>query len=113
MIPKRRKPEKLGIRQEPQIRSASHLQWIRGHECVVQCFLCEGRIEAAHVRRGTDGGTSLKPGDNWTIPLCQSHHAGQHAVGEETFERVHKIDMKAIAKALWDKSPHRRKVEQP
>jgi len=102
----------MNCNEPSQIRSAGHLKWIRGHECAVSCALCWGRIEAAHVRRGTDGGTSMKPGDNWTIPLCASHHAGQHAVGEETFERVHCIDMKAIAKALWDKSPHKAKYQR-
>lgn len=111
-LPKRRKPERLGVRQEPQIRSAGHLAWIRGHECAVANDECDGRIEAAHVRAGTDGGLGVKPSDCWAIPLCSNHHGFQHQVGEAAFEKRHKIDMKAIARQLWDRSPHRRKVEQ-
>jgi hypothetical protein len=110
MIPKRKKAQKLGVRAAPQIRSASHLKWIRGHVCSV-CGtpgdMQMGRIEAAHARNGTDGGTALKPGDNWTLPLCSYHHAQQHRMGEPYFEARYKIDMKAIAQALWLRSPHR------
>lgn len=63
-------------------------------------------IEAAHVRIGTDGGIGLKPGDQWTIPLCSMHHRKQHRIGESTFERIYNIDMKVIAYQLARKSPH-------
>lgn len=111
--PKRRKPAKLGMRQPPQIRCAAHLQWIRGHVCAVDigCGFCFGKTEAAHTRVGTDGGLAVKPGDNWTIPLCHHHHAEQHSIGEPAFEKKYGIDMKKIAEALWSKSPHRRKVQ--
>ena len=112
MIPKRRKPEKMGCNKAPQIRNASHLKWIRGHECAVDWHLHIGRTEAAHVRTATDGGTSLKPSDCWTIPLCAMHHAEQHQIGERTFELRYKIPMRSIAEQLWAKSPHRRKTEQ-
>lgn len=109
MIPKRRKAQPLGVREAPQIRNDSHLKWIRGHECAAKDWSCEGRIEAAHARTGTDGGLSVKPGDNWAIPLCSGHHRDQHAVGERLFQLRHRIDMKAIAAALWAKSPHAKK----
>ena len=113
MIPKRKKPQKLGVRETPQIRCSGHRRWIRGFECTVVSQTCEGKIEAAHVRTGTDGGMGLKPGDNWVIPLCARHHNLQHAMGEMTFEQRYKIDMRAIAKRLWDMSPHRRRYEEP
>lgn len=106
---KRRKPPKMGVRQEPQIRRAGHLRWIRGFECSVKNHECVGKIEAAHVRSGTDGGTSVKPGDNWAIPLCTAHHRTQHTVGEFRFEAHYRIDMRQIAQDLWRRSPHRQK----
>lgn len=114
-MPKRRKPAKLGCRETPQIRSAGHLKWIRGHECAVardECanyWPCRGRIEAAHVRTGTDGAMSVKPSDCWTIPLCSEHHYEQHGIGEAAFEHLFSIDMKKIAAELWRRSPHRHK----
>lgn len=110
-LPRRRKREPMGLREEPQIRCASHLSWIRGHCCSVDNAECSGKIEAAHVRICTDGGTSVKPGDNWTLPLCSHHHAQQHQIGERSFASVHKLDMKATAAKLWQISPHRHKYE--
>lgn len=107
MIPKRRKPEKSGIRPQPQVRCPAHLAWVRGHQCAAGGDDCEGKIEAAHVRTGTNGGMGKKPGDDWTIPLCSYHHRAQHNVGEAEFERVFEIDMKKIAQALARRSPHR------
>lgn len=114
MIPKRRKAPKLGVREEPQIRNASHLKWIRGHECsVCREFPSGYPIEAAHVRTGTDGGMGVKPSDCWTLPLCSHHHRDQHLIGEAEFEQIYKIDMKKIAAALWAKSPHAKKLRTP
>src|SRR5690242_7627852 len=112
MIPKRRKPKPMGCNQPSQIRCPGHLQFVRSRECSLRSSRCAGKIEAAHVRTGTDGGLSVKPSDFWTIPLCAIHHRLQHDMGEPEFERSFKIDMKAIASRLWSISPHRRKVEQ-
>lgn len=114
MIPKRRKPPKMGLKQSSMIRSESHKRWVRGFECAAGSKIdaCEGRIESAHARKGTDGGTGMDPSDCWVIPLCAHHHKTvQHTIGEPEFERRYGIDMKAIAKALWDKSPHKHKVQ--
>ena len=112
MLPKRRKKPKMMLREPSQIRSPQHLAWIRGHECVLNGLACMGRLEAAHVRTGTDGGTSVKPSDSWTLPLCSYHHLLQHNMGETNFERRYGINMKAIASELWQRSPHRRKYEE-
>jgi hypothetical protein len=112
MIPKRRKAQPLGLRQAPQLRSDAHLRWIRGHNC--SCMGsggCDGKIEAAHVRSGTDGGMGVKPSDRYAIPLCGGHHREQHQIGEAPFEARHKISMRKIADALWAKSPHRATAE--
>lgn len=119
MIPKRRKPAKMGLREAPQIRSEAHKQWVRGHECAIagrNGHACGGKIEAAHVRTGTDGGMGVKPGDNWTIPLCgMAHIPDQHQHGERAFELKYGIDMKALAAELWLRSPHgvRYRMENP
>ena len=124
-IPKRKKRERMAHKDATVIRCAAHLQFIRGHECSVAgrttdngwAHTCTGPIVAAHVRTGTDGGTSMKPSDCWTIPLCDGAHTFQHAVGEPEFERRLGIDMKAIAAELWRTSPHgmkyRAKEQQP
>lgn len=111
MLPKRRKAPKHNLRAEPQIRSPQHLAWVRGHECLALDETCSDRIEAAHVRTGTDGGMGVKPSDCFTVPLCSHHHALQHNMGEGSFENRYGVKMRPAADALWLKSPHRPKVE--
>src|SRR5215831_15985701 len=68
----------------------AHLAFVRQLSCVA----C-GRAapsDAAHVRTGTDGGTGMKPGDRYAIPLCAACHAKQHRVGELTFWSTLRID---------------------
>lgn len=110
LIPARRKPPKSGIARAPERSFPQHLAWLRGFDCSIagkDGHVCSGRIEAAHVRRGTEGGTSLKPTDFHAIPLCSAAHAEQHRLGEVSFERRYGIDMKAIAEGMAKRSPHR------
>lgn len=68
-------------------------------------------MECAHVRTGTDGGIGIKPSDKWTISLCKTCHAEQHAMGEASFEAAYGIKMKALAEAFYKSSPHRGKLD--
>ena len=105
----RRKVPKMGVRERPQIRCPSHLKWVRGFPCSAENQDCMGNIEAAHVRSGTDGGKGVKPSDTYAIPLCNFHHARQHAIGEKQFERETGINMRSIADELARRSPHKHK----
>lgn len=79
-VTQRRKRPKMGSRESVQIRSLSHLQWTRGTPCVLAITgdCDESHYHAHHVRLGTDGGTGLKPGDNWVVCLCVYHHRMVH-----------------------------------
>lgn len=111
-LPKRRAKVRMNVHPSEMVRSDGHLKWIRGHICCLDSDNCDGKIQAAHVRFGNDGGVGMKPGDNFTLPLCAEHHAAQHRIGEPSFWQQAKMDPHAIAKALWDQSPHRHKWEQ-
>lgn len=88
-------------------RNKRHRDWIKGLPCLIRNAECSGDVVPAHVRRGTDGGTSLKPSDKWVVPCCFFHHAVfQHNRGEETFEATYGIDMKAEAARYWKLSPY-------
>jgi hypothetical protein len=115
MFLKRRKREPMGCRDSDMIRSPQHLAHLRGFVCAVSLthgHECQGKIEAAHVRNGTDGGTSLKPSDCWALPLCRDHHAEQHRIGERSFDTKDQINMKSIAEKLWKASKHRLAFEK-
>lgn len=101
---RRRKVKPMKVKDSEIIRSEAHKQFVRGFVCAIfdkAGHECEGKIECAHVRVGTDGGTSLKPSDCWCIPLCAAGHREQHAVGERSFETKYGIRMKEIAEKLW------------
>lgn len=112
---KRRKPPRSGIVRNPdRVRSPAHRAWVRGHECACKATLgmscCEGPVECAHVRTGTDGGTGIKPSDVWCVPLCRWHHREQHVFGEPAFENLMRINLKAIAERLAAQSPALRRL---
>src|SRR3990167_10613794 len=101
-----RRRQRMNPRPSERIRCDAHLQWVRRMKCALDTTLCSDKIEACHVRTGTDGGTGIKPSDSWVIPMCSTHHREQHQCGEPAFERRYIIDMKEIAQALWQASPH-------
>jgi len=112
MMRSARLPRVLGRERRklvPQRECPGHRAWVRRHHCCVAGCLSRN-IECAHVRRGTDGGTALKPSDRWCISLCRDHHVEQHAKGETAFEKIYSIDLKALACAFARQSPHWRRI---
>lgn len=79
----RKEKVRSGIQREAPRQYDLHRKFVRRHKCVS----CAGshQIECAHLRLETAGGTSLKPHDAWTLPLCAREHFAQHVVGEKTF----------------------------
>ena len=111
-LPKRRRPSRMGLREESQIRCPGHLKFVRGFRCILgdtPGHVCEGLIRACHIRTGTDGGMGVKPSDCWTYPGCDGAHGLQHQIGEAEFERRFGLNLKAVAEGLWSLSPHGRK----
>jgi hypothetical protein len=80
-------------------RRLQHLTFIR----LLPCVACGkgAPSEAAHVRTGTDGGTGMKPGDRYAVPLCTACHAKQHRIGELSFWSRLRIDPVNVALRLW------------
>ena len=53
--------------------------------------------EACHVKtRGAGGGDRGN-----MVSMCKGHHREQHIVGIRSFERVHAVDLKALAASYW------------
>ncbi|GLT02825.1 hypothetical protein GCM10007897_42490 [Sphingobium jiangsuense] len=105
MLPRRiPKPPKRSGRW----RSQAHCSFVRSHACCA-CGSTVA-IEVAHVRTGTGAGMGQKPHDYWTISLCRDCHARQHQVGETTFERNNRINMKELAEEFCRQSPKRHEI---
>lgn len=111
----RKRPRMQAPKPDAPVRCESHLAWVRKLLCVcseIDPTGCSGKGRACHVRRGTDGGTGSKPGDNWVFAACDGHHDEQHRLGEISFEGKYKLRLKQIAETTWRRSPHRLKYER-
>lgn len=87
------------------IRCQRHRTWVCTRPCAALGRDCRGAMHAHHVREGTGGGGSMKPGDEWCVPLCTGHHMEVH-LGARTFATRHGVDLRALANLLARRSPH-------
>ncbi len=84
-------------------RSQAHCNFVRSHGCCA-CAATTA-IEVAHVRLGSGAGMGQRPHDFRTISLCKEHHAEQHRIGEQSFEKRYNIDMAGLADEFASASP--------
>lgn len=106
-------PKKKGKsgRQGEVKRDANYLALIRRCPCL-SCDQDPAGV-AAHVRMTRTGkpiaGTGMKPGDQWTLPLCDACHTSgpgaQHRVGEVMFWADLGLDPLVICQRLYSASP--------
>lgn len=96
-----KKPNRTG-----RFKSTKHRDYVRQFACS-KCGETAG-IEVAHVRLGTDGGTSRKPSDYYCVSLCKPCHDRQHHIGEETFWQG--VDVRALMEAFCKDSPAAREI---
>lgn len=75
-----------------------HFLRLRGCVCSVSGCGFGGQIVVHHERRGTGGGTGMKPPPEAGIPLCVWHHSFGHQVGWDTFEKKYGVDLRMAAK---------------
>ena len=93
-------------------RSDAHRAFIRKHECVlwgspITACDTDHAIEAAHYRGAANSGIGMKPGDEFLLPLCRTHHSLQHQIGQRAFELRYGISMRQKALAYALESPDR------
>jgi hypothetical protein len=95
----------LTIGQPKRIRCKEHLRFVASHPCAI----C-GRspAHAHHVRYAQSRGLGLKVSDEFTVPLCATHHHQTHATGKEReWWQQRNIDPLIIAHTLWQQSRDR------
>jgi hypothetical protein len=103
--PPRRKRIRSEIPRAPKRIWLRHRKFVRSHCCCVPG--CRALlVDVAHLRSVAMGaGTSLKPADWYTVPLCRVHHEQQEPAGPDAFGDRHGIDLWAIAAELVRRSP--------
>lgn len=104
-LPAKRQAPRSGIERAPRRVWPRHEAFVRRHACSVPGCQ-DGPIEFAHVRLGSPAnGIGIKPPSWCGISLCSAHHREAHQHGEATFQRVHAIDMQALAAEFARRSP--------
>jgi hypothetical protein len=92
----------LPIGETRRIRSKEHLRYVASQPCVI----C-GRSpsHAHHVRYAQRRGLGIKVSDEFTVPLCATHHQQLHnTTKERDWWQERKIDPLVTAGTLWRES---------
>ncbi len=93
------------IPKEKRIRDREHLAFVASQPCLV----CGRRpAQAHHLRFAQPRAMGMKVSDEFTLPLCNTHHDSLHRTGDERawWARHGIIDPLKIAARLWAASRH-------
>lgn len=109
MLPARLAPDI--VKPKARLRSTAHRDWVRKHHCSVPgCH--QMPIEVAHVGKANNHGIGKKASDAFTLSLCRDHHQESHR-GDKTFQKKYGLDLMALAREFYFRSPHRQKLDNP
>jgi hypothetical protein len=90
-------------KEPPRKRSKAHLSFVRGQPCTI----CKQTpSDAHHLKFAQPIALGRKVSDEFTVPLCRSHHLALHRHGNErAWWADLKISPLPIANELWACSP--------
>lgn len=90
-------------KEPPRKRSKVHLAFVRG----LSCLICKQMpADAHHLKFAQPRALSRKVSDEFTVPLCRSHHQELHRQGnEKAWWADMQVDPLPVAKDLWATSP--------
>ncbi|MET4290114.1 hypothetical protein ABIB06_000265 [Bradyrhizobium sp. LB8.2] len=90
-------------KEPPRRRSKDHLAFIRSQGCLI----CQNTpVDAHHLKFAQPRALGRKVSDEFTVPLCRSHHLSLHRHGDERAWWTNlQISPLLVAKELWDASP--------
>ncbi len=89
----------LPIGSPRRVRDKEHLRYVASQPCLI-CGRSPGH--AHHIRYAQPRAMGRKVSDEWTVPLCATHHRALHTVGdEETWWKMRGIDPVTHAEQMW------------
>ena len=104
----RRRSHGLLIEHPRRRRDASHLKFVAEQPCLI-CSRTPS--DPHHLRFAQPQAMAKKVSDEYTVPLCRTHHRQLHQTGNEINWWIDlDVDPLPIAQQLWDKS-HGKLVE--
>jgi Rad52/22 family double-strand break repair protein len=101
----------LLLGEPKRLRDKEHLKFVAKQPCLV----C-GRqpADAHHLRFAQPRALGLKVSDEFTVPLCRTHHRNLHQTGNElTWWEKARIEPLPIARKLWETSHPRAAASKP
>jgi ERF superfamily protein len=92
----------LALSEPRRYRDRAHLEFVSKQPCLV----C-GRwpSDAHHIRFAQPRALGRRVSDEYTVPLCRTHHRALHRCGDETsWWETNNIDALAMAQDLWGRT---------
>jgi hypothetical protein len=92
----------LALGEPRRYRDRAHLRFVSAHACLI----CGRRPSDAHHLRFTQlRALGRRASDEYTVPLCRSHHRALHRYGDEpAWWETQKIDPLVEALRLWQQT---------
>jgi hypothetical protein len=89
-----------------RVRDNNYLNTVRGQQCLVHG--CNKPGSAHHLKIVQPNAMSLRPGDQWVVPLCHTCHMDLHQSGmsEEMW-----WDLAGVRPIQWAEENYRRYLE--
>jgi hypothetical protein len=92
----------LALSEPARVRDKEHLRFVAAQPCLL-CGTTPS--DAHHVRYAQPRAMSRKVSDEFTVPLCRTHHGELHQEGNEAaWWHDMGIDPLEVAKRLWEES---------
>jgi hypothetical protein len=92
----------LPLGEPKRIRDKDHLRFVARQPCLV----C-GRqpSDAHHLRFAQPRALGMKVSDEFTVPLCRSHHRNLHQTGNELrWWENFRVEPLPVARKLWEET---------
>jgi hypothetical protein len=99
----------LALNEPRRVRDKEHLRYVASQPCL----LCSATpSDAHHVRFAQPRAMGRKVGDEFTVPLCRTHHRELHHYGNEAaWWHDMGIDPIDVAAQLWNESQSKEAAE--
>jgi ERF superfamily protein len=92
----------LALNEPRRYRDRAHLRFVSAQPCLI----CGRRpSDAHHLRFAQPRALGRRVSDEYTVPLCRSHHRVLHRYGDEAaWWETNKVDPVAVAHELWQRT---------